>query len=117
MLQRALLSGKAELWPETFVSRIRRAGGGASGHAGSGASGRAGDRVSGVDYIGPDGVEKSLDADYVFLAAGAIETPRLLLLSGFEHDLIGRHLMVHFQTIATGHFRGPSRCIPRGVEL
>jgi choline dehydrogenase-like flavoprotein len=36
------------------------------------------------------------------VAGGAIETPRLLLLSGIEHPLIGRHLMMHFQTINVG---------------
>jgi gluconate 2-dehydrogenase alpha chain len=40
----------------------------------------------------------------VIVAGGAIETPRLLLLSGLEHPALGRHLMVHFQTIVVGHF-------------
>ncbi|MGH9087440.1 MAG: GMC oxidoreductase [Acidimicrobiales bacterium] len=31
-----------------------------------------------------------------------METPRLLLLSGIGGDLVGRYLMVHFQTIAVG---------------
>lgn len=88
MLQRALVSGNAELRPETFVSRIR-------------SDGR---RATGVDFIGPDGVERSMDARHVVLAGGAVETPRLLLLSGFEHPLIGRHLMVHFQTMVAGGF-------------
>ncbi len=88
MLQRALLTGNAEIRPETFVSRIRT-----EGH-----------RATGVDFIGPDGVERSLDARHVVVAGGAVETPRLLLLSGFDHPLIGRHLMVHFQTIVVGGF-------------
>jgi gluconate 2-dehydrogenase alpha chain len=88
MLQRALLTGNAELRPETFVSRIRT-----DGH-----------RATGVDFIGPDGVERSMDARHVVVAGGAVETPRLLLLSGFDHPLIGRHLMVHFQTLAVGGF-------------
>ncbi|HWF22389.1 MAG TPA: GMC family oxidoreductase [Acidimicrobiales bacterium] len=88
MLQRALLSGHAEIRPETFVSRIRTEG----------------NRATGVDFIGPDGVERSLDARYVVVAGGAVETPRLLLLSGFDHPLIGRHLMVHVQTIVVGGF-------------
>ncbi|MGH9302265.1 MAG: GMC oxidoreductase, partial [Acidimicrobiales bacterium] len=61
-------------------------------------------RATGVDFIGPDGVERSMDARYVVVAGGAVETPRLLLLSGFDHPLIGRNLMVHFQTIAVGGF-------------
>jgi choline dehydrogenase-like flavoprotein len=88
MLQRALLTGNAELRPETFVSRIRT-----DGH-----------RATGVDFIGPDGVEHSMDARYVVVAGGAVETPRLLMLSGIDHPLIGRHLMVHFQTIVVGGF-------------
>ncbi len=98
MLQKALLTGRAELRPETFVSRIRRNG----------------DKVTGVDFIGPDGQERSMDAKYVVLAAGAIETPRLLLLSEFGHELIGRYLMVHFQTIATGAFTDLSLHSERG---
>ena len=73
---------------ETFVSRIRTDG----------------RRATGVDFIGPDGVERSMDARHVVVAGGAVETPRLLLLSGFEHPLIGRHLMTHFQTIVVGGF-------------
>ncbi len=88
MLQRALLSGNAELRPETFVSRIRTDG----------------RRATGVDFIGPDGVERSMDARHVVVAGGAVETPRLLLLSGFDHPLIGRYLMTHFQTIVVGSF-------------
>jgi choline dehydrogenase-like flavoprotein len=40
----------------------------------------------------------------VVLAAGAVETPRLLLLSGHDHPLVGRYLMTHYQTIAFGVF-------------
>jgi gluconate 2-dehydrogenase alpha chain len=86
LLQRIMATGRAELRPETFVSRIRTAGG----------------RASGVDFIGPDGVERSMDARHVVVACGAVETPRLLLLSGIGGDLVGRYLMVHFQTIAAG---------------
>ncbi len=88
MLQRALLTGNVELRPETFVSRILNDG----------------RRATGVAYIGPDGVERSIDARHVIVAGGAVETPRLLLLSEIDHPLIGRHLMVHFQTIVVGGF-------------
>lgn len=86
MLQRALLSGRAELLAEHFASRITTDG----------------RQATGVEVVGPDGVPRNIGARTVVLAAGAIETPRLLLLSGFEHPLIGRHLMVHFQTLAVG---------------
>jgi choline dehydrogenase-like flavoprotein len=45
-----------------------------------------------------------MDAKLVIVAGGAIETPRILLLSGVEHPALGRHLMCHFQTIVVGHF-------------
>jgi gluconate 2-dehydrogenase alpha chain len=86
LLTRTFATGRAELWPETFVSRIRTDG----------------RRATGVDYIGPDGVERSMDARHVVVACGAIETPRLLLLSGLGNDLVGRYLMCHYQTLVVG---------------
>jgi len=94
-LRRALMTGRAELRPETFVSRILHANG----------------RATGVECIGPDGQPTTVGAGHVILAAGAFETPRLLLLSGFEHPLIGRHLMFHFQTFAFGKM--PMRLHPQ----
>jgi len=87
-LQRALLSGRAELLPETFVSRVDVRNG----------------RATGVTLQGPDEVTRTMGARHVVLAAGAMETPRLLLLSGFDHPLIGRNLMFHFQTLVMGSF-------------
>lgn len=86
MLQRALKTGRAELRSETFVSRIKTDG----------------TRATGVEFVESDGTRRSMDARWVVLAGGAVETPRLLLLSGIEHPLIGSHLMVHFQTIVVG---------------
>ena len=88
LLRRVFATGRAELAADTFCSRIV-------------VDGR---RAGGVELIGPDGAARTVAARYVVVAAGAVETPRLLLLSGFEHPLIGRHLMVHFQTIAIGTF-------------
>jgi len=88
-LQRALLTGRAELRPESFVSKINVHNGVATG----------------VQYVDRDGSTKTETARHVVLAAGAIETPRLLLLSGFEHPLIGRHLMFHFQTLVMAGLR------------
>jgi choline dehydrogenase-like flavoprotein len=88
LLTKTMATGRAELMAETCVSRIR-------------VEGR---RATGVDYIGADGVERSMEAKMVIVAGGAIETPRLLLMSGLDHPALGRHLMVHFQTIVVGHF-------------
>jgi gluconate 2-dehydrogenase alpha chain len=86
MLRRTMATGRAELLPETFVSRVH-----IDGH-----------RSTGVDVVGPDGAERFLAGRHVVLAAGAMETPRLLLLSGLDHPVIGRYLMTHFQTIVAG---------------
>jgi len=88
LLMRAMASGNAELLSETFVSRVR--------------TDRR--RATGVDVIGPDGATRSIDARYVVIAAGAVETPRLLLLSEIGNDLVGRNFMVHFQTFVIGIF-------------
>ena len=85
-LRRALMSGRAELRAETFVSRILVSNG----------------RAAGVEYVGPDGVVRTEPAGHVILAAGGLETPRLLLLSGLEHPLIGRNVMFHLQTYVMG---------------
>jgi choline dehydrogenase-like flavoprotein len=86
MLLRALRTGNAQLLPETFASRIVTDG----------------RRATGVEVVDADGSTRTIGARHVVVAGGAIETPRLLLLSGFEHPLIGRHLMVHFQTFVVG---------------
>ncbi len=86
LLLRVMATGRAELRSETFVTRIKTDG----------------RRATGVQFIGPDGVERSMDAKHVVVAGGAVETPRLLLMSGIGNDLVGRYLMVHFQTIVAG---------------
>jgi len=89
LLRRAFGTGRAELAADTFCARILLDG----------------RRAKGVELIGPDGAPRTVEASHVVVAAGAVETPRLLLLSGLEHPLIGRNLMVHFQTIVIGTFR------------
>jgi len=86
MLQRALASGRAELLAETFAARIVTRG----------------RRATGVEVVAADGTTRVIGARAVVVAGGAVETPRLLMLSGFDHPELGRNLMVHFQTIAFG---------------
>jgi choline dehydrogenase-like flavoprotein len=88
LLTKAMGTGRAELMAETYVSRILTDG----------------RRATGVEYIDREGNVGTMDAGLVVVAGGAIETPRLLLQSGLEHPALGRHLMVHFQTIVVGHF-------------
>ncbi len=88
LLQGALSTGNAELVPDTFACRL----------VGDGR------RARGVEVLGPDGVARVIGARHVVLAGGAVETPRLLLLSGVDRPLVGRYLMTHFQTVAYGVF-------------
>ena len=88
LLRRAFSTGRAELAAETFCARIV-------------VQGR---RASGVELVDAQGARRTVGARHVVVAAGAVETPRLLLLSGMEHPLVGRNLMVHFQTIVIGTF-------------
>lgn len=85
-LRRALRTGRAELRPDAFVSRILTRGG----------------RATGVEWIDADGETHQELADEIVVAAGAMETPRLLLLSGFTNPNIGRNVMFHMQTFAFG---------------
>jgi len=98
-LQRALRSGRCDLRPDAYVTEVVRAAGGR--------------RATGVRYLDltgyPDPPVREVRAGRaVVLAAGAFETPRLLLRTGLGGDLAGRYLMVHFQTFTVGIFPGPT---------
>jgi gluconate 2-dehydrogenase alpha chain len=88
MLHRAVASGRAELLAETFACRVVTDG----------------RRATGVEVVTAAGERRTIGARAVVLAGGAVETPRLLMLSGLDHPLVGRYLMTHFQTIAFGVF-------------
>ena len=89
-LRRALLTGRAEIRPDTFVARVDLDG----------------DRATGVTVIEPDGTTVHLPADFVVVAGSAIETNRLARLSQFPdpNHLIGRGLMFHWFTNGFGFF-------------
>jgi choline dehydrogenase-like flavoprotein len=57
-----------------------------------------GETARGVTYRKPDGQTARLDADVVLVAAGALETPKLLWHSGFDASrspALGRYLTTH----------------------
>lgn len=86
-LRRALLDG-AELRTRANAVRIETEGG----------------RASGVTYREGLGGEVFVDADAVILAASAVESARIALLSGFgrDDDLVGRYVCFHADTFAAG---------------
>lgn len=60
-------------------------------------------RAKGVFYYGRDGKEGFVEADFIAVACGAVETPRLLLNSGInQNGLVGKNLMetVFYQAVA-----------------
>src|SRR5581483_1130966 len=93
-LRRALRTGRCEVRPEAYVVEVVLDG-----------SGR---RATGVRYldIAAGNVPREVRAGHVVLAAGAFETPRLLLQCGVGNSsgLVGRNLMYHFQTFTVGIF-------------
>jgi choline dehydrogenase-like flavoprotein len=88
----------AEIRPECFVTEVTRD--------------RAG-RATGVVYAhtGADGrpAETRVSAPAVFLCAGSVETPRLLMLNNLGGDHVGRHLMAHPGLQIWGRFDTPTR--------
>ncbi len=87
-LRHALLTGNVELRDEAMVTRIE--------HDGS--------RATGVSWVDADGDEHTEPADFVVLGAGAIESPRLVLLSDVEdsNGWIGAGTMFHWFTDGFG---------------
>jgi len=62
----------------------------------------AGNRIKAISYLEPDGSERTIHCDILIMAAGAVETPRLLLASAEklapngianESGQVGRNLM------------------------
>ncbi len=98
LLRRALRTGRCEIRPESRVTGVTLD-----------ASGR---RATGVRYLDAGRVEHEVRADHVVLAAGAFETPRLMLGQsgapegglGNSSGMVGRNLMFHFQTLTVAAF-------------
>jgi gluconate 2-dehydrogenase alpha chain len=91
-LRRALRTGRGQLHPEAYVTEVLLD--------------RTGRRATGVRYLDAGREVHEVRAAHVVLAAGAFETPRLLLRNGVGNssDLVGRHLTYHFQTFTVGAF-------------
>jgi choline dehydrogenase-like flavoprotein len=85
-IPRALRSGNCELKTDVMVERIEHA----DGHA------------TGVTYLLPDARRFHASADVIVVAAGAVETARLLLNSKLGNDHVGRNLQGHVYVGAFG---------------
>ncbi len=91
-LREALLTGRCQVRYNAHATRLL--------HDGNG-------RVTGVEYIDDDGRTQRATGTVFLLAASAIESARLCLLSDLENEngLIGRFLMFHAQTVGVGFYR------------
>ena len=66
-----------------------------------------GSEATGVEYIDESGVRHTVHAGAVVVAAGALNTPQLLIRSGLESAAIGRNLGVHPVRLVYGLFDEP----------
>ena len=96
-LREALLSGNCQLRFNCMVTRLLH---------------DQGRQVTGVEYVDGDGSRQQATADQFILAASAIESARLCLLSdlggaglGNSSGMVGANLMFHLQTLAIGVFK------------
>ncbi|MBC8136478.1 MAG: GMC family oxidoreductase [Fibrella sp.] len=89
LISRAALTGRCTLIAGATVSRLERNDSG---------------RITGVSYFAADGIPVTVEADMVVVAGGAVETARLLLLSGIGGDNVGRHLQGHYYPCVYGRF-------------
>ncbi len=64
-------------------------------------------RATGVEYVDVDGDRHVVRASVVVVAAGALNTPQLLLGSGLRNPAIGRHLGLHPVRLVYGLFDEP----------
>lgn len=91
-LREALLTGRCQLRYNAHVTRLL--------HNGRG-------QVTEVEYVDDRGQVQRATGDVFLLAASAVESARLCLLSdlGNESGLVGRFLMFHTQNIGVGIYR------------
>ncbi len=85
-IPRAIASGNCELVTEVMVAQIEHTDG----------------RATGVTYYTAEKKRVRAQADIIVVAAGAVETARLLLNSKLGNDHVGRHLQGHVYISAFG---------------
>ena len=90
-IPRALATGNCDLVTGAWAERVETTGG----------------RVTGVTYHDYDGAKTTVNADVVILAGGAVETARLLLLSGLGGRAVGQNLQGHFYPGVVARFPDP----------
>ena len=95
-LRAALLTGRCQLRFNCFASKLRTDG--------------TGQHVVGVDYVDAEGNSQTASADRYILAASAMESVRLALLSNLTLGAgpafhLGRHILFHAQTTGVGLFK------------
>ena len=67
----------------------------------------AGPQAVGVEYADAAGARHRVRARYVVVAAGALNTPQLLLRSGLRNGALGRHVGLHPARLVYGLFDEP----------
>jgi len=92
-LAEGLKTGRLEIRPNSYAFRVELDKG----------------RAKRVLYIDDKGRTRSVSAKVIVIACSAVDTPRLVLLSELpsdlvNHDLVGRHLMVHHYPGGIGFF-------------
>ena len=92
LLRRAMRTGRCEIRPESYVVALTLS--------------PDGRQATGVRFLDAARSPYEVRARHVILAAGAFETPRLLLRQEVANSsgLVGRNLMYHFQTLSVGAF-------------
>ena len=91
----ALARGLLELRPEAAVDRVVIE---------DGPDGRL---ATGVEYVDSAGARHTVRAQVVVVAAGALNTPQLLMRSGLDGGSVGRHLGLHPARLVYGLFEEP----------
>ena len=87
----ALARGILDLRADTTVERVLVEGG----------------EATGVELVDAAGERQTVHARAVVVAAGAVNTPQLLLRSGLENPVIGKHLGLHPVRLVYGLFEEP----------